>query len=197
MVQVNSFLAPSVDGETIPQAPVGKTPETRYGVATQGVGMRWFFTCGVILAAVYLELTYAPWTLPRLVGHKTEAALDLWSFEHATGGFIIGRCLGHWRRYHLFTDLAWLLLALAFGWEVCECLMEVHGTAHMQTWLAGTEHWSNRLVTDPLLFTLGAFYGRWTPGKPWVSSAIYLTWYLANLMQPSCMSLQQWFMSLK
>lgn len=159
--------------------------------------MRWIFTCAVILAAVCLELTYAPLTWPKLVGLKTEAAFDFWSLEHATGGFIIGRCLGHYRRYDPFTDWLWFLLAAAFGWEVCECLMEVHGTAHMQTWLAGTEHWSNRLVTDPLLFSAGAFYGRWTLGKPWVSSAIWVSWYLANLMQPSCMSLQQWLMSLK
>ncbi|MEK7539682.1 MAG: hypothetical protein AAB558_00350 [Patescibacteria group bacterium] len=77
--------------------------------------MRWIFTCGVMLAAVWLELTYAPWTLPKLVGLKTEAALDLWSLEHATGGFIIGQCLGHWRRYDPFSDWLWALLCAAFG----------------------------------------------------------------------------------
>lgn len=144
-------------GKPLPKAAVGKKPETRYGVATQGMGMHWLFTCGLILAAVYLELS----------------------------------------RYDLFTDLLWILLGLAFSWEVCECLMEVHGTAHMQTWLAGTEHWSNRLVTDPLLFSIGALCGRWTLGKPWVSTAIWFGWYTANLMQPSCMSLQHWLMSLQ
>lgn len=153
--------------------------------------MRWIFTCAVIIAAVCLELTYAPWTWPQLVGLKTEAAFDFWSLEHATGGFIIGRCLWSFRRYDPFTDWLWLVLGAAFGWEASECLMEVHGTAHMQTWLAGTEHWSNRLVTDPFLFTFCAFYTRHTPGKPWLSTLFYLSWYGINLLQPTCMSLQQ------
>ncbi|MEK7539683.1 MAG: hypothetical protein AAB558_00355 [Patescibacteria group bacterium] len=75
--------------------------------------------------------------------------------------------------------------------------MEVHGTTHMQTWLAGTEHWSNRLVADPLLFSISALCGRWTPGKPWVSGAIWFGWYTANLLQPNCMTLQQALMGLQ
>lgn len=156
--------------------------------------MRWLFTCLVISAAMGLELYSAPWSVPHLVGLKTEALFDLWSVEHAMGGMLVGWGLRRSDRYSLFSDWLWLVLSAAYGWELAECWMEVHGTTHMQTWLAGTEHWSNRLVTDPLLFTLCAFYSRWTPGNPWVSVVTYPTWYMINLLQPTCMSLQLMFM---
>lgn len=153
--------------------------------------MRWILTCATILVAFYLELTYAPLTWPQLVGLKTEAAFDLWTPEHAAGGYIIGRCLGHFRRYDPFTYWLWLVLSLTYSWEISECLMEVHGTAHMRLWLAGTEHWSNRLVTDPLVFTVCAFYGRHTPGRQWMWFAVlYLGWYTFNLLEPTCMTVQ-------
>lgn len=152
--------------------------------------MRWCVLAALVCSVIGLELWQILLTPPLLFGHKTQALFDFWSIEHAMGGIIVGHGIARYNRYMETRDWLWLMLLAAYSWEFGECGMEGYGTAHMRTWLAGTEHWSNRLLSDPILFTIGGLLGRWDGRTPWASLALYLGWYGLNLAQPTCMTLQ-------
>ena len=99
-------------------------------------------------------------------GHKAVGFLDIWSIEHLLSGISFGALLctrpvaalealpkTYYVRYYLYK-----LLFFTFLWECFEHYIEVGLLGHrVQFWFHGVEHWSNRLISDPLLVVLGFF----------------------------------------
>ncbi len=131
--------------------------------------------------------------LPRLVGDRREAILDLWSLQHFCAGILLGALLV---RTSLAT-LSWrsflsVILLLALVWEAAELAMEAgwFGAA-ISTWKDGFEHWSNRLVGDPLMVSTGGLVGR-RYAHAWKIVLLPATlWLLVNVASPSSMSIQR------
>lgn len=108
-----------------------------------------------------------------LFGVKTEAWFDVWSIEHFISGVGIGALailicrkfilnnaqeVGDEisRRFHLIC-----VLWLSYLWEAVEFYLEAGYTNidAVTYWFQGVEFFGNRLITDPLLTTLGAVAG--------------------------------------
>lgn len=148
----------------------------RRGLTTL-IALFWFF---------YVA-TRSPMTIPMFFGDKTVATFDLWSCQHLLSGIIFGALLrGRTSRPTLF------LLIAAYGWEALEWSMESGwmGTT-VAHWKAGHEHWSNRLLSDPLVAIIGmklSLRFRWLI---WVAVPGTIIWCLANLLAPDCMAVQQ------
>lgn len=128
---------------------------------------------------------------PHLVGDRTEAVFDLWSFQHFCSGILTGTLLlsrlGQVRKFLL------LLLVFALTWEAVELSMEAglwgEGVAH---WKRGFEHWGNRFVGDPAMVYLGGIFARrWPSVWKWVVLPALL-WLCLNIFSPSSMSIQEW-----
>ena len=84
--------------------------------------------------SVFLLLTLLPFLhilesqrtdLPLLIGDRTEALFDLWSFQHFISGILIGAVLLHlWRVPPSWRKFTLLVLLLALLWEATELAME-------------------------------------------------------------------------
>lgn len=157
--------------------------------------MRWYVLAALVCSVATVQFWLVEGTVPVMFGHKTKALLDLWSFEHALGGVLVSHLLMKRKCYLELADWAWFMLVLAYSWELGECGMENFGSSHMRTWLDGAEHWSNRLITDPCAFLFTGFMARWDRRVPWISLPLYLSWYGWNLVQPTCMTVQEQFFS--
>lgn len=96
--------------------------------------------------------------IPIFFGDEKIAMFDLWSIQHFLAGVLIGSLLlgtkdtptKNWQRIIPF------VLFVAFTWEAVEVYLET-GVV-LKNWL-GFEHWSNRLITDPLMAILGGAVG--------------------------------------
>lgn len=107
----------------------------------------------------------------QLWGLKTISALDVWSIEHVLTGITIGSLVAWSSRLDKPSDHTlvqrlelYKLLFIAYLWECIEHYLEegLAGYAVAQ-WFQGVEHWSNRLITDPLCVLLGyMLYKRYT-----------------------------------
>ncbi len=140
-----------------------------------------------VLASLYL-FTRPTLTWPHLVGHKTSSFFDLWSIQHFLSGSVLGMMLTSKNR----PVYVWRLLAIALTWECFEwsCEAGVFGQpiAH---WLCGEEHWSNRLIADPLLYLVGAHFGVRRPELRRLVSFLIIVWFTANLLEPTSMDIQE------
>lgn len=115
-------------------------------------------------------------------GEKTTSLLDVWTVEHFISGIaLMGVVYYLCHRFlpEIFKSehvpkkkkdflLCLILLAIALYWESFEFYMEAgYSPYHDVTyWFHGVEHWSNRLVSDPLITVMGGYVGlryiRWT-----------------------------------
>ena len=137
--------------------------------------------------------------LPIFFGHKSVALVDLWTLQHVASGVAIGAFvtwqLGDWQ--HLIERTLFQVIirvgSLAVLWEGFEYQFELGMLGHeVAEWKDGIEHWANRCIVDPLAVLFGAFvYRRWDktllPAR-WFS----LVWIGANVLAPTCMSIQEW-----
>jgi len=132
--------------------------------------------------------------LPMLIGDRSEAIFDLWSFQHFCSGILIGSLLVHigiapkatWQKFVL------IILVLALGWETAELAMEsgLFGQA-IANWKHGFEHWGNRFIGDPLMVTLGGLFARrFKSAWKWVLIPASV-WLIVNIASPNSMSVQQ------
>jgi len=132
--------------------------------------------------------------LPMLIGDKSEAMFDLWSFQHFCSGILIGSLLAYagvaskatWQKFVL------LMLVLALSWEATELAMEsgLFGQA-VVNWKRGFEHWGNRFIGDPFMVTLGGLLARrFKSAWKWVLIPASV-WLIANIASPNSMSVQQ------
>ncbi len=124
----------------------------------------------------------------EIIGHKTQALLDLWSFCHFFTGIAIGNlttrvfddrvkdpsnCPGH--KNVLFSLIA--ILILAYAWEFFELALESgYAGPSVSYWFQGQEHWLNRLVSDPLLVLIGYAVGYRFQRLIWPARVILLAW---------------------
>ena len=153
----------------------------------------------LVLVPLFAALTIAEFIAtggfdrPLLLGDRTEAAFDLWSVQHFCAGILLGALLmrtalasAPWKAFLLFS------LAVALVWEATELAMEAgwFGAA-ISTWKDGFEHWSNRLVGDPLMVTSGGLIGRRYSAAWKIVVAPAGIWLLLNLASPSSMSIQR------
>jgi len=117
----------------------------------------------------------------RLVGHKTTAMFDIWSVEHWVTGMCIGAAmhLAVRRKMPALDAVTYyaLVAMVAFAWEVIEHYLET-GLAGQAVayWFQGVEHWSNRMVSDPLLVLLGACLVRRCPKLTVPARLFSLAW---------------------
>ena len=104
----------------------------------------------------------------ELFGNKTTAFLDLWSIEHILSGISIGAMVSFINyKYHNSLSPKTLvridiiaILFLAYLWESIEIYLELGLLgSQVEFWLNGIEHWSNRLISDPLMMLIGYFIG--------------------------------------
>lgn len=151
------------------------------------------------VAAVGVPVAFAQWviagpfTAPFVIGDRTQAMFDLWSLQHFCGGILIGALLARFRPL----PSGWRAFALAVGaialsWEAAELAMEagVFG-AGVSRWKDGFEHWSNRLVGDPLLVVCGALVARRFAYAWKIAMAPASVWLLVNVASPSSMYIQR------
>jgi hypothetical protein len=148
------------------------------------------FLLGVACGNVYESGRF---DLPSLFGDRRDAIFDLWSVQHFCTGILIGTVLMR----TTLTRLPWrsvllLVLLLALCWELIELLMEggFFGAA-ISRWKDGFEHWSNRLVGDPLMVSSGSLVGRRYANAWKVVSAPAAIWLVLNAASPSSMYVQR------
>lgn len=132
--------------------------------------------------------------MPMLIGDRSEAMFDLWSFQHFCSGILIGSLLAYVGVASKLTRQRFVLLILviALSWEVTELAMEsgLFGQA-VAHWKRGFEHWSNRFIGDPGLVILGGLLARrFKSAWKWVLVPVSV-WLVANIASPDSMSIQQ------
>lgn len=105
----------------------------------------------------------------ELWGLKTEAAVDVWTIEHLLSGMSIGSFVAVQNQTVFRSQLELdskhpiirhfdlvAVLLLAFAWEAIEHYLETGlAGARVEHWFQGVEHWSNRLISDPLMLVIG------------------------------------------
>lgn len=107
----------------------------------------------LLLCGLCLFLTYFITQGVLLYGHKEISMIDIWTFEHIITGMIISHfSIGI--RYRFYHPLA-LLLIIEFGWEVIEHYLETTSPEIIIAWFGGVEHWTNRIIADPMATILG------------------------------------------
>ncbi len=96
--------------------------------------------------------------IPILFGNQEIAMFDLWSIQHFLAGILIGSLLlipknettQQWQKIIPF------ILFIALSWEAFEIYIETG--VIFETW-KGFEHWTNRIITDPLMALIGGVVG--------------------------------------
>ncbi|MBU1558077.1 hypothetical protein KKC45_03890 [Patescibacteria group bacterium] len=96
--------------------------------------------------------------IPVFFGDGEIALFDLWSIQHFLAGVLIGSLLlspkneptKKWQRIIPF------ILFIALTWEAVEIYLET-GVV-FENW-KNFEHWTNRIITDPLMILLGGAVG--------------------------------------
>ena len=164
-----------------------------------------FYLLGSYLIGEQMEILNNEW--PNLFGNKTDSFLDLWSLQHLLAGILIGAI------FTTSTDFrpswSWLtaVFAIILLWEVEELGFESGNAllehylpfliSDVEGWFDGVEHWSNRLIADPMLVYLGAFGGRILVIKRKIRTLLVIgllvgIFAIANLLAPGAMSIQEY-----
>lgn len=160
--------------------------------STGGIGLFLITTILLTVLPILHILASHRTSLPIIVGDRSEAIFDLWSFQHLLSGIIIGSLLA----YFYPTKLKWqkfvlLMWAFALIWEATELAMEAGWCSQaVANWKHGFEHWSNRFVGDPLMVTSGGLITRrYKSAWKWILVPATI-WLIANLASPNSMSVQ-------
>lgn len=99
--------------------------------------------------------------IPHLFGDQRTSLFDLWSIQHFLAGVLIGSLLitPKYERTKKWQLMLPLTIFLAFAWEAIEMYIESGGIEVLQSFWNQREHWSNRLVSDPLMVIGGGILG--------------------------------------
>ena len=126
-----------------------------------------------------------------LWGLKTAAMFDVWSVEHVLSGISVGSVAARFGRRT--TSLLAVLLA-AYAWETFEHYLETGlAGSGVQWWFQGVEHWSNRLIADPMMLVLGYFVAMRYPQGVKPARLLSFVWILVHVVAfPHSMYLHQW-----
>ncbi|MBT4315335.1 MAG: UbiA family prenyltransferase [Candidatus Magasanikbacteria bacterium] len=149
----------------------------------------------ILLIDTVMGLALICMVVPQKYGAREVAMLDLWSIEHFLLGVVMYPLLRKVFPNSNIKKLLLVIFAIAYSWELAEFLMEsgVFGIA-ISDWKRGFEHWSNRLIADPLLVLLGGFIStkkqnlwKWLL-VPWA------VWGLANYLASNSMFIQEYIL---
>ncbi|MDH4330895.1 MAG: hypothetical protein OEV93_05090 [Candidatus Moranbacteria bacterium] len=99
--------------------------------------------------------------IPNFFGDQKTSLFDLWSIQHFLAGVLIGSLLitpkyERTKKWHIMLPLT---IFLAFAWEAVELYLESGGIEAVQSFWNQREHWSNRLVSDPIMVIGGGVLG--------------------------------------
>ena len=157
----------------------------------------WLFASACLLAGfvAYWQISYTgQFDWPQLFGDKQISMLDLWSFQHLMSGVLIGATLRWLAPDFSASKLRFIsaVMLLSYGWEALELQLELGTFGHcISEWKVGFEHWSNRLVGDPLLGIIGALIAR-RYRQAWKFVLIPAAFWLAiNVLSPTSMEIQK------
>lgn len=131
-------------------------------------------------------------------GWKTEALLDVWSFEHFISGITIGGLLLYFLRNKNLSrwQFVGMVLAVAYGWEFFEYQLEMgrSGIERVTYWFQGVEHWANRLGSDPFFVLMGALVARQYKPTHLPARVTSVAWMSVHVfIFPHCMYLHTLF----
>lgn len=152
------------------------------------------------LAVIYFWIGDA--TIPKLFGDKKEAVLDTWTLQHFFSG-VITYPLIHFMVFGTVTkiklnwrsklELALVTCLLAYVWEVFELVLEVGRLdSAISIWKNGVEHWSNRMIGDPVAMFAGALAFAKHRSRIFIPSLVLATlWLIINISMPDCMYVQR------
>ena len=130
-----------------------------------------------------------------LWGLKTIAFLDVWTLEHILSGISVGSLVKKKHKKSLlphifekkqdailkYADIMVVLL-VAFAWEALEHYLEM-GIAgdRVAYWFQGVEHWSNRLISDPLMLVLGYMIAKKYPKVVLPARIFSIIWLVVHV----------------
>jgi hypothetical protein len=122
-----------------------------------------------------------------LFGLKTEAFLDVWSIEHILFGMSVGGIVMFINKKHkakLASKLNILMiLLLAYFWESIEVYLELGAAGDgVKYWFYGVEHWSNRIISDPLMMIIGYYIVRRVPKICNISRVLSCAWLFVHII---------------
>lgn len=128
-------------------------------------------------------------------GEKAIAFMDVWSIEHVVAGMSIGSLISAFHiKYNkveyngalknktlLRLDLVTILF-ISFLWETIEIYLEMGLLgSNVKLWLHGIEHWSNRIISDPLMVVIGYFITRNLTFLTYPARIFSLTWLYVHI----------------
>ena len=105
---------------------------------------------------------YSAFNYPEIFGDKSVAIFDLWSIQHFLAGILIGQMITRTTKDPLL--VVSIAMNLAYFWELHEFFGELGlsmfyyylpAYPELTAWFGGVEHWSNRLLGDPILVSEG------------------------------------------
>ncbi len=122
-------------------------------------------------------------------GHKTDSFLDVWSIEHLVMGISLGSLYFLAQRLGLSklmlpetSNRIILILLISFIWETIEHYLETGmAGAGVETWFAGVEHWSNRLISDHLMVIIGVMIYSYFPLLLWPARIFSVLWLFVHI----------------
>ncbi|MFA5130630.1 MAG: hypothetical protein WC477_07025 [Patescibacteria group bacterium] len=129
--------------------------------------------------------------LPYLMGDRSVAVFDLWSLQHFCAGILLASIAIRIASLGLWREKLGMILLFEICWEALELSMEsgYFGQTIAQ-WKGGFEHWSNRLIGDPLMVIIGALVAK-KFSSAWKIIFIPATlWLLLNISYSSSMHVQ-------
>lgn len=139
--------------------------------------------------------------LPNLFGDKGDSFLDIWSFQHFLVGIVLGFFIAEVAKDK--SETLYTVVGVAYFWEGQEIsgelglgMFDLPPIAAATEWLGGVEHWSNRLIADPLLVTLGGILGWWFYTREYkrhyhVVLALAATFFALHVYAGHSMTIQQ------
>jgi hypothetical protein len=148
------------------------------------------FLTYLLIAFAHVAVTKR-FDFPILVGDHSEAVFDLWSLQHFCAGILLASILKQGKVLRSWREVLAIVLFLELCWEGIELTMEAglfgQAVAH---WKNGFEHWSNRLIGDPLMVVVGAFVAKRFSQSWKIAFIPAMIWLFVNVLSPNGMHVQ-------
>jgi hypothetical protein len=126
----------------------------------------------------------------KFFGNKTEAMVDLWTFQHFCTGIIVCYITIAFR--NVIKRPLIIAIAIVISWEFIEIFLEVSSNEATMYWFAGVENDWNRFLVDPLVTVIGFNFVKQCPQILWPAIVGCLSFLGVNLMSEDSMALQKW-----
>ena len=92
--------------------------------------------------------------MPVLFGEQAKALFDLWTIQHFLAGVLLGSLFLSPKKdkEKKWQTIIPFVIFVGFAWEAVELILEFEG-------LSGYEHWTNKMITDPIFVLVGGVVG--------------------------------------